>query len=68
MHRFKVLGNLARYHMAVAAMVTNSQFSGARLTTDTIFKAAATSEEPLLNLPSLKSACQTVQQHASMTL
>ncbi|KIM63532.1 hypothetical protein SCLCIDRAFT_24196 [Scleroderma citrinum Foug A] len=50
---FEALGNLARYHMAIAAMVANSQFSGARLTTDAVFKAAATSKEPLLNLPSL---------------
>ncbi|KIM66086.1 hypothetical protein SCLCIDRAFT_22305 [Scleroderma citrinum Foug A] len=44
----EALSNLARYRMAVAAMVTNSQSSGASLTTDAISKAAATaaSKEP----------------------
>ena len=50
--------------MTVAAMVANSQFSGARLTTDAIFKAAATSKEPTskpsksqVSLPDHPAAC-----------
>lgn len=42
----EALGDLARYRMAVAAMVTSSNLSGAALTTDAVSKAAeATSEE-----------------------
>ena len=47
----EALGDLARYRMAVAAMVTNSQFSGAALTTDAVSKAAAASEEPTSKPP-----------------
>ncbi|KAF8841181.1 hypothetical protein BDN67DRAFT_928908 [Paxillus ammoniavirescens] len=39
----EALGDLARYRMAVAAMVTNSQLSGAALTTDAVSQAAAAS-------------------------
>lgn len=42
----EALGDLARYRMAVAAMVTSSSLSGAALTTDAVSKAAeATAEE-----------------------
>lgn len=42
----EALGDLARYRMAVAAMVTSSNLSGAALTTDAVSKAAeATAEE-----------------------
>ncbi|KAF9232140.1 hypothetical protein BU15DRAFT_81571 [Melanogaster broomeanus] len=39
----EALGDLARYRMAVAAMVTNSQLSGAALTVDAVSQAAAVS-------------------------
>ncbi|KIM56461.1 hypothetical protein SCLCIDRAFT_29596 [Scleroderma citrinum Foug A] len=42
----EALSNLAHYCMAITAMVAISLFSGARLTTDAIFKAAAASKEP----------------------
>ncbi|KAG6333998.1 hypothetical protein ID866_5081 [Astraeus odoratus] len=41
----EALGDLARYRMAVAAMVTNSQLSGTALTTDAVSKAAAAASE-----------------------
>ncbi|KAI6038993.1 hypothetical protein EDC04DRAFT_2868129 [Pisolithus marmoratus] len=42
----EALGDLARYRMAVAAMVTSSHLSGSALTTDAVSKAAeATTEE-----------------------
>ncbi|KIJ69496.1 hypothetical protein HYDPIDRAFT_79483 [Hydnomerulius pinastri MD-312] len=41
----EALGDLARYRMAVAAMVTNSQLSGAALTTDAVSQAAAISAD-----------------------
>ncbi|OJA21630.1 hypothetical protein AZE42_09745 [Rhizopogon vesiculosus] len=40
----EALGDLARYRMAVAAMVTNNQLKGSALTTDAVSKAAAASE------------------------
>ena len=42
----EALRDLAHYHMAIAAMVTNSQSSGASLTTDALSKATAASKEP----------------------
>ena len=39
----EALGDLARYRMAVAAMVTSNQLSGAALTTDAVSKANAAS-------------------------
>ncbi|KAF9228014.1 hypothetical protein BS17DRAFT_747074 [Gyrodon lividus] len=39
----EALGDLARYRMAVAAMVTNSQLSGNALTTDAVSQATAVS-------------------------
>lgn len=41
----EALGDLARYRMAVAAMVTHSQLSGAALTTDAVSRAAAAAED-----------------------
>ncbi|KAG0705195.1 hypothetical protein DFH29DRAFT_908006, partial [Suillus ampliporus] len=41
----EALGDLARYRMAVAAMVTNNQLKGSALTTDAVCKAAAASAE-----------------------
>ncbi|KIJ61387.1 hypothetical protein HYDPIDRAFT_31260, partial [Hydnomerulius pinastri MD-312] len=41
----EALGDLACYRMAVAAMVTNSQLSGAALTTDAVSQAAAISAD-----------------------
>jgi protein SMG6 len=41
----EALGDLARYRMAVAAMVTNNQLKGSALTTDAVSKAAAASSD-----------------------
>jgi hypothetical protein len=41
----EALGDLARYRMVVAAMVTNNQLKGSLLTTDAVSKAAAASED-----------------------
>lgn len=41
----EALGDLARYRMAAAAMVTNNQLKGPALTTDAVSKAAAASAE-----------------------
>ena len=41
----EALGDLARYRMAVAAMVTNNELKGSSLTTDAVSKAAAASED-----------------------
>lgn len=41
----EALGDLARYRMAVAAMVTNNQLKGPALTTDAVSKAAAASAD-----------------------
>jgi hypothetical protein len=41
----EALGDLVRYRMAVAAMVTNNQLKGSLLTTDAVSKAAAASED-----------------------
>ncbi|KAG1754234.1 hypothetical protein EDB19DRAFT_1665358 [Suillus lakei] len=41
----EALGDLARYRMAVAAMVTNNQLKGSALTTDAVSKAAAASTD-----------------------
>lgn len=41
----EALGDLARYRMAVAAMVTNNQLKGTALTTDAVSKAAAASAD-----------------------
>jgi hypothetical protein len=41
----EALGDLARYRMAVAAMVTNNQSKGPALTTDAVSKAAAASAD-----------------------
>ncbi|KAG1756261.1 uncharacterized protein EDB91DRAFT_1091560 [Suillus paluster] len=45
----EALGDLARYRMAVAAMVTNNQLKGSALTTDALSKAvaASTDDEPV---------------------
>lgn len=45
----EALGDLARYRMAVAAMVTNNQLKGPALTTDAVSKATAASadDEPV---------------------
>jgi len=36
----EALGDLARYHMAVTAMVTNNELKGSSLTTDAVSKPA----------------------------
>ncbi|KAG0702688.1 kinase-like domain-containing protein [Suillus ampliporus] len=41
----EALGDLARYHMAMAAMVTNNQLKGLALTTDAVSKAAVASAD-----------------------
>ncbi|KAG1746326.1 hypothetical protein EDB19DRAFT_1826344 [Suillus lakei] len=41
----KALGDLARYHMAMAAMVTNNQLKGLALTTDAVSKVAVASAD-----------------------
>ncbi|KAL4074508.1 hypothetical protein V8B97DRAFT_2092695 [Scleroderma yunnanense] len=50
----EALGDLARYRMAVAVMVTNNQFSGPALTTDAVSKAAAASEGADVKTPKSK--------------
>ncbi|KAG1722094.1 hypothetical protein EDB19DRAFT_1916896 [Suillus lakei] len=65
----KALGDLARYHMAMAAMVTNNQLKGLALTTDAVSKVAMASADGELvtakskSQMSVKSSsdCPTVQ-------
>jgi hypothetical protein len=51
----EALGDLARYRMAVAAMVTNNQLKGSALTTDAVSKAAAASKDDELVAAKSKS-------------
>ncbi|EIW85261.1 hypothetical protein CONPUDRAFT_141912 [Coniophora puteana RWD-64-598 SS2] len=47
----EALGDLARYRMAVAAMVNNNQIAGAALTTDAVSQAAANTVDDTLKGP-----------------
>ena len=51
----EALGDLARYRMAVAAMVTSNQLSGVALTADAISQANAASTDDVTDTPKSKS-------------
>ncbi|KAH7915986.1 hypothetical protein BJ138DRAFT_996574 [Hygrophoropsis aurantiaca] len=64
LHTFKAgwleaLGDIARYRMAVAAIITNKQITGAALTADAVSQAAADSEEAETSKPESEAGVQS---------